>query len=160
MIVVTQMFKLARMPNYCKTDVSSSLFGCSYKIKLKMSKYITEFQQKGNSTINVDLVCKYWTDRFSICTWINNDEEKYTFVVGKRKNTRLCKTQISKEQAFAVAERLKLIHVKDNTFRSAGAFHSESFIKSEIERISKIKQEKEQELTFIRHALYAYENCL
>ena len=65
-----------------------------------MSKYITDFQETGNSTINVDLVCKYWNDRFSICTWINDDEEKYTFIVNsKRKNTRLCKTQISKEQA-------------------------------------------------------------
>ena len=126
-----------------------------------MSKYITDFQQTGNSTINVDLVCKEWNDRFLICTWINDDEEKYTFVVnGKRKNTMLCKTQISKEQAFAVADRLKLIHVKDTTFRSAGAFHSENFIKSEIERIGKIKQEKEQELTLIRHTLYNYEMCL
>lgn len=126
-----------------------------------MSKYITDFQQTGNSTINVDLVCKDWNDRFSICTWVNDNEEKYTFVVnGKRKNTRLCKTQISKEQAFAVVDRLTLIHVKDSIFRSAGAFHMESFIKSEIERITKIKQEKEQELTFIRHTLYCYEACL
>lgn len=126
-----------------------------------MSKYITDFQQTGNSTINVDLVCKDWNDRFSICTWINDDEEKYTFIVnGKRKNTRLCKTQISKEQAFAVADRLKLIHVKDTTFRSAGSFHSESFIKSEVERIAKIKQEKENELSIISKVLYQYERCL
>ena len=126
-----------------------------------MSKYITDFQQTGNSTINVDLVCKDWNDRFSICTWINDDEEKYTFIVnGKRKNTRLFKTQISKEQAFAVADRLKLIHVKDTTFRSAGSFHSESFIKSEVERIAKIKQEKENELSIISKVLYQYERCL
>lgn len=126
-----------------------------------MSKYITDFQQTGNSTINVDLVCKDWNDRFSICTWINDDEEKYTFIVnGKRKNTRLCKTQISKEQAFAVADRLKLIHVKDTTFKSAGSFHSESFIKSEVERIAKIKQEKENELSIISKVLYQYERCL
>lgn len=126
-----------------------------------MSKYITYFQQTGNSTINVDLVCKDWNDRFSICTWINDNEEKYTFIVnGKRKNTRLCKTQISKEQAFAVVDRLKLIHVKDITFRSAGAFHSETFIKSEVERITKIKQEKDNELSIISNMLYQYERCL
>jgi hypothetical protein len=129
--------------------------------QIKMSKYITDFQQTGNSAINVDLVCKDWNDRFSICTWINGNEEKYTFLVnGKRKKTRLCKTQISKEQAFAIADRLKLIHVKDSTFRSAGSFHTESFIKLEVDRITKIKQEKEQELTFIRHTLYNYEMCL
>ena len=126
-----------------------------------MSKYITDFHQTVKSTINVDLVCKNWDDRFSICTWINDDEEKYTFIVnGKRKNTRLCKTQISKEQAFAVADKLKLIHVKDTTFRSAGSFHSESFIKSEVERIAKIKQEKENELSIISKMLYQYERCL
>lgn len=126
-----------------------------------MSKYITDFKQTGNSTINVDLVCKDWNDRFSIWTWINDDEEKYTFIVnGKRKNTRLCKTQISKEQTFAVVDRLKLIHVKDTTIRSAGAFHSESYIKSEVERIAKIKQEKENELSIISKILYQYERCL
>jgi hypothetical protein len=126
-----------------------------------MSKYIKEFQQTGNSTINVDLVCKDWNERFSICTWINDNEEKYTFVVnGKRKNTRLCKTQISKEQTIEVAEKLKLIHVKDTTFISAGSYHSESFIKSEIERIGKIKQNKENELSIISKILYQYERCL
>jgi len=122
----------------------------------KMSKYITDFQQTGISTINVDLVCKDWNDRFSICTWINDNEEQYTFVVnGKRKNTMLCKTKISKQQALIVANKLNLIHRKDHTFRSAG-----SFIKSEIERIAKIKQEKEFELEHISKMLFHYERCL
>lgn len=126
-----------------------------------MSKYITEFQQTGNSIINVDLVCKDWNDKFSIYTWINDNEEKYSLIVnGKRKNVILCKTQISKEQAFAIADRLKLIHVKDAIFRSAGSFHAESFIKSEVERITKIKQEKEYELSIISEMLYKYERCL
>lgn len=126
-----------------------------------MSKYIKDFQQTGSSTINIDLICKDWNDRFSICTWINEDEEKYTFVVnGNRKNTRLCKTLISKEQALEVVDRLNLIHVKDTTFRSAGAFHSESFIKSEVDRITKIKQEKEDELLIISKILYQYERCI
>lgn len=72
-----------------------------------MSKYITEFQQTGNSTVNVDLICKDWNDRFTISTWINDKEEKYTFVVnGKRKNTRLCKIQISKEQVNEIITEL------------------------------------------------------
>jgi hypothetical protein len=126
-----------------------------------MSKYITEFKQTGISIVNVDLICKDWNDRFTISTWINDKEEKYTFVVnGKRKNTRLCKTQISKEQANEIVSKLALIHVKDNTFRSGGAYHSKNFIKSEVERITKIKQEKEQELSFIGRILYMYERCL
>jgi hypothetical protein len=126
-----------------------------------MSKYIKNFQQTGNSTLNVDLVCKDWNDRFSIYTWINDDEEKYTFIVnGKRKNTRLCKTEISKEQALLVVNKLNLIHKKDHTFRSAGSYHTESSIKSEIERISKIKQEKDFELDLISKMMYSYERCL
>ena len=126
-----------------------------------MSKYIKDFKQTGISTLNVDLVCKDWNDRFSICTWINDDEEKYTFVVnGKRKNTRLCKTEISKEQALFIANKLSLIHRKDHTFRSAGSYHTESFINSEIERIAKIKQEKEIQLDVISRMLYSYERCL
>ncbi len=130
------------------------------KNKHKMSKYITEFQPTGNSNINIDLVCKDWNDRFSISTWIN-DEEKYTFIInGKRKNTRLCKTQISKEQVFAVVDKLKLVHVKDTTFRSGGSYHTKSFIKSEVERIGKIKQEKETELSIISKLFFQYKNCL
>jgi hypothetical protein len=126
-----------------------------------MSKYIKDFQQIGNSTINVDLVCKDWNDRFSIHTWINDNEEKYTFFVnGKRKNTKFCKAQISKEQAIEIAEKLKLIHVKDTLFNSSGAYHSESFIKLKIERINKIKQDKEIELLVISKMLYQYERCL
>lgn len=122
-----------------------------------MSKYVSDFQKTGISTLNVDLVCKDWDDRFSICTWINDTDEKYTFVINsKRKNKSLCKVQISKEQTFAVANRLNLIHVKDSIFRSAGAFHTESFIKSEVERITKIKQEKEQEIASINKILYDY----
>jgi len=126
-----------------------------------MSKYITEFQETGNSTVNIELICKDWKDRFSICTWINDNEEKYTFVVnGKRKNTRLCKTKISKEQATMIIHRLNLVHVKAGIPRSAGAYHSKEFVKSECERIRKIEEEKEQELTHIRHIRYEYEMAL
>jgi hypothetical protein len=126
-----------------------------------MSKYITDFQQTGNSTIDVDLICKDWNDRFVINTWNNDKEEKYTFVIhGKRKNTNLCKTQISKEQANEIISKLTLVHVKSAIFKSGGAYHSKSFIKSEVERITKIKQDKEQELSLIVEVLYMYERCL
>lgn len=126
-----------------------------------MSKYITEFNLIGNSIINVDLVCKDWNDRFFISSWINDNEEKYTFIAnGKRKNHQLCKTQISKEQAFQVANKLNLIHVKNTTFRSAGSFHTQSFIKSEIERIRKIKREKQYELDEISTVLFQFERSI
>lgn len=126
-----------------------------------MSKYITEFQQTGVSTVNVDLICKDWNERFVISTWINDIEEMYTFIIhGKRKSTLLCKTQISKEQAMEIISKLALIHVKNTIFKNNKTYHSKTFIKSEIERITKIKQEKEQELSFISQTLYMYERCL
>lgn len=124
-----------------------------------MSKYITEFKETGNSTVNVDLICKDWNERFLISTWINDDEEKYTFIVnGKRKNARLCKTQISKEQAIEIADKLNLVHVKDSTFRSGGTYRSINFIKSEVERLTKIKEEKEFDVALIRRILCNYNN--
>lgn len=108
-----------------------------------MSKYITKFRQTGNSTVNVNLICKDQNDGFSICTWINDNEEKYTFVVnGKRKNIRLCKTQISKEQATEIISKLNLIHVKAGIPRSAGGYHSREFVKSERKRIIKIEKKR------------------
>lgn len=124
-----------------------------------MSKYIKEFQETGTSIINIDLFCKDWNDRFSIYTWINENEEIYQIVVnGKRKNTILCKTKISKEQANEVIKKLNLVYIKDSIFKSAGAYHTKEFIKSEFDRLSKMKQEKEQELIHLRHILYNYEN--
>lgn len=126
-----------------------------------MSKYITDFQQTGNSTINVDLVCKDWNERFSICTWINDNEEEYTFIInGKRKGLRLCKTQISKEQAMQIIDRINLAHVKAGIPRSAGSYHTKEFIKSEIERFKAIKQDKEKDLSIINDVIYQYERCL
>lgn len=78
----------------------------------------------------------------------------------KHKKTRICKTQISKEQVFEIVSKLNLVHVKDATFKSAGVYRTRDFIKSEFDRITEIKIEKEQELTFIRHTLYSYESCL
>lgn len=126
-----------------------------------MSKYVTEFNQQGKSLLNIDLVCKNWNKTFVIYTWINNIEEKYTFVInGKRKNTVLIQTEISKEQANDIVSRLNLHHVKDSLFNSAGAYRSKEFIDSEIERIIKIKKEKEEELSFIINTLYQYERSI
>lgn len=126
-----------------------------------MSKYIKEFNQTGNSIVNVELICKDWNNQFSIATWVNDSEEKFTFIVNrKRGNTRLCKTQISKEQAFKIAENLNLIHVRDTTFRSAGSFCSKEFINHEIDRITKIKHQKQLEISLLSQVLFKYERAL
>ena len=126
-----------------------------------MSKYITEFNQTGNSTIKVDLVCKDWNEKFFISTWINNNEEEYTFIInGKRKNTRVLKTIISKEQALEIISKLNLIHVKSSIFKNAGIYYTKEKIVSEINRITIMKHDKEKELKYITGELYQYEKCL
>lgn len=126
-----------------------------------MKKYITEFTISGPSVVNIDLICKDWNDRFLISTWIGNNGTEYTFIInGKAKNRILYKTKISEYQSLVIANRLSLIHVKSTIFKSAGIFRTESFIKSEIERIKKIKREKELDLNVIEKALFEYERCL
>lgn len=125
----------------------------------KMSKYIAEFNQIGISIVNIGFICKDWNDRFSISTW-ENEETEYTFIIhSKIKGKRLCKTQISKEQALEIISKLNLIHVKSSLIRSGGAYHSKNFIKQEFDRIYKIKQEKEQELAIINRILNSYNAC-
>ncbi len=122
-----------------------------------MSKYITEFNTTGISTVNVDKICKDWDDRFVIYVYNN---EKYTFVVtgrGRRKKTNFCKTEISEKQAYQIIANLNLLYIQDSTFRSAGAYHALGYIKSEFERISLIKSTKERELSVIDSVLKNYE---
>jgi hypothetical protein len=118
-----------------------------------MNKYITEFNQTGTSTVNVKLITKHWNDKFVISRWNDDTNDKYTFVVyGKRKNM-LVKTQISKEQATELINNLSLINVKSTVFRSGSSYHTNDFIKSEIERLSLIEEEKRQELSAIRQLI-------
>lgn len=126
-----------------------------------MKGIILEFNQTGNSVVDIDFVCKKWNDQFGISSWINSDEEKYTlFINGKRKNTRLLKSQISKEQAFEIIKKMELVNIKDSTFRSASVFVKRSFAISELERFKKINQEKQQELNTIYGVIRSYENAL
>src|SRR6478735_10228090 len=105
-------------------------------------KYITNFEQIGCSTVDVNLICKDWNKNFSISTWINEDVVKYTLIIKKSKNIITCKTTISKEQADEIIYRLGLAHVKSSTFKSGGTYLSRDHIQEEIKRISKTIEEK------------------
>lgn len=122
-----------------------------------MNKYFTEFNTSGISTVNVDKICKDWDERFIIYVYNN---EKFTFVItgrGRRKKTNFYKTEISKTQAYEIVAKLTLLYVRDSTFRSAGAYHTFEYIKSEVERLSLIKDTKERELSVINSVLENYE---
>lgn len=127
-----------------------------------MGRYAMFKPQTNEIIVDVDLICEDWNNSFLIHSWVDGNKEKYTFIVvsGRRNPKTLHKILISKKDAFAIIDRLKLICVKDGFFKNAGVFHSESFIKSEIERISKIKQEKESELLIISDLLSQYSKSL
>lgn len=126
-----------------------------------MKGIITEFNLTGNSVIDVDFVCKKWTDKFYIAAWINEDEEKYTLVInGKRKGSRLLKTQISKEQTQELSKRLNLIQVKDGTFKSASIFITKKFARMEHERLLTIEREKQKEVNLLQYTIIQYQNAI
>jgi len=126
-----------------------------------MKGIIIEFNETGNSVIDVDFVCKKWNDQFLISSWANNDGVQYTLVInGKRKNTRLVKSQISNEQAEEVIRKLELVNVKDSTFKSASVFISRSFAISELEKFKVMNYEKQQELNMISEYIRSYRNAL
>ena len=124
-----------------------------------MSKYIKEFQPSEISILDIDTVCKDWNNKFTIYTWITDEIEKYTFTIsGKSKNA--CKTKISKEQAMEIVSKLKLKHVKNHSFRSAGNYHSVSHIISEISRVRIEKKKREDEIEFIDRVLFQFEQSI
>jgi len=126
-----------------------------------MKNYIKEFNHTGNSIIDVDLVCREWNNKFTILSWITDTEEKYTFVVSaKAKDKTLCKTQISKEQANEIISNLNLKFIKDTTFRSAGAYRSESNIIAEFARLSLLKEEKLREIRIIDDVIESLRKAL
>lgn len=128
---------------------------------MKINKHVKEFNKTGCSLLNIDLVCKNWNDRFTIYTWINDDKKDYTFVINSKvKDKVLVKTKILESEALIIANRLKLIHVKDVTFSSAGSFRTEKFIISEISRLETLNQEKRYELDMISKMIYMYEISL
>lgn len=123
--------------------------------------YIEELNQSGVSKANVDFICKKWNEKFSIATWINDKEEKYIFYIrGRAKNNYKLRVQISKEQALEIASRLKLVHVKNSLFKSAGTHTTLEFVDSEIKRLDVIRENKRLELNAIETQINCYERCL
>lgn len=125
------------------------------------NKYIKTFNQIGECELNQKLIIKDWNDRFSICSWKNEKEEEYKLVInGKRKNSRLLKVQISVQQAYELIMDLNLVEVPAGMPRSASSYHTESFVKSEIERFKQMFKEKKSELEFLSLTICRYEDSL
>lgn len=128
---------------------------------MSTNKYITNFQQVGCSTINVDLVCKDWNDNFSISVWIDDNIEKYTFIINNKRNSKNnIKTLITKEQTLEVVNRLNLVYVKSTIFKRGATYLSKKYVESKIETFTKLKEEKEVELSTIKDMISSYTQSL
>ena len=123
--------------------------------------YIEELNQSGVSKANVDFICKKWNEKFSIATWVNDKEDKYIFYIrGRAKNNYRLRVQISKEQTLEIASRLKLVHVKNSLFKSAGTYTTKEFVDSEIKRLDAMRENKRLELNAIDAEINCLERCL
>lgn len=108
----------------------------------------------------MSLVTKYWKPNFYISAWINDIDEKYSFIVrGKRRGSTLMKILISKEQALEIIKTQNLLKIKDTTFKSGFDYCSQEYIDSEIERIQTILDEKMRDAQFITKLLEKYQSA-
>jgi DNA-binding transcriptional MerR regulator len=118
------------------------------------------FNQTGTSILNIEEVIKKWNNMFSLIGWINETEEKYTFVVNELNEERpSTKTQITKEQALELIKRLNLIKEK-SIMRSGCSWHTKKHYQSEIERLTNLIKERENDLEFAEAKEYAKEKII
>lgn len=117
-----------------------------------MSKYISKFNETGNSVADIELVCKDWSNKFSINLWKDEfDVDRYTLIIKDE-----LKTLISKEQALELIDKLNLIKLESAILKSSASFHTSKFILSEYCRLNKIKAKKVKELALINRVLDSY----
>lgn len=113
-----------------------------------MKNIITQFNETGNCTIDVAKVAKVWTDKFSIYKY----HEEYRLIKQGRWHN-LVKVTISKEQAEMLIDKLKLLPIQSTILRHVKTYRTESYIIAEMERIHKIKIEKQSELSIINSVI-------
>lgn len=115
-----------------------------------MRKFITKFQDVGICEVNVFKVVKNWSNKFFISQW----DDKYTLVKQGR-GERHAKVHISKEQALEIIEKANLFPIS-GFFKSGKTYRSKHNILSEIDRLSKILDEKNIEIQNIKEIIQQY----
>jgi hypothetical protein len=116
-----------------------------------MENLIQEFNQIGDSILNIEEVIKNWNNSFSISGWVNENEEKYRLIVHSDISQEQpdIKTKISKEQAFELINKLNLIKASSSTFRSGCSWHKKDYYHFEINRLNDLIKEKSCDKEFI-----------
>lgn len=85
-----------------------------------MNKIVTDYQDTGICTIDIDRVVKKWNNLFFIAQW----HDEYRLIKYKQKNSPVTtlKITISEAQAKELAEKLKLTRVQDVTFKNVATW--------------------------------------
>lgn len=124
-----------------------------------MSKYLKEYQQIGNCILNLDLIIKDWSNKFSISTYTGAETIHTLVINSRRKGEYELKVKISKEDAEYLINKLELKHCKSPVFNSGGTYHTQKFIDTELSRYHKLLQEKTQEIDLLQRIIETYQNA-
>ena len=116
-----------------------------------VNNYILEFNDTGNCTLNVPLVCKNWNSKFFIH---KTRGDKYIFEkVGKPDG---CRCDIWKDQADEIIGQLGLIFVEDSFFKKAGEYQDVKTAQTELNRLTKLYNDKVNELKVLDDVIQTY----
>ena len=125
------------------------------KRSIPFKKLITEFNETGNCVVDVDLVKKAWTDKYSI----SRHHDNYKLVRHYRGESH-SKVQISAEQAEAIIKSVGLLEIQSSLFRFGKTYRTESNIISELSRIRNIVTEKRQEMSVLNSVISEFTEAL
>ena len=122
-----------------------------------MSKYISEFKEYGESTLNIDVVLKYWNKKHALTIYNGDKGKEYEFIVSGKGGL---KTRISENQAVEIIEKLNLIYVQDSLFVRCGCYYPASYVKSELTRLRDLQKDKLNEIEVLNNVVCCYDKAL
>lgn len=120
-----------------------------------MKKLITNFQQIGVCEVDVDKVVKAWTDKFMISQY----HDDYTLVKFSRGANKV-QVKISKKQAEEIISKLNLCTIKSTMLVYGKTYRTKPYIVSEINRLLKLTEEKENELNILNGCIYEFQKAI
>ncbi len=121
-----------------------------------MNNLITEYHETGVCIIDVNNVCKKWSDKFTILQFQDN----YTFVIFGAKGVYKTKVKISQEQAKEIINSMQLLTIKDSFFTNAKAYMTRKFVERKYMKIDKLLDNKTNEVKVLTNMLISYRNAL
>ncbi len=121
-----------------------------------MKELITKFEETGDCEVDIDKVCKAWSNRFCISQY----HQRYTLIKQYSRKGGCAKVQISPTQAMEIIRRHSLLAIHSSLFSFAKTYRTQSNIVSERTRIQKIYDKKQAELGVLGSILHEFNQAL